>query len=129
MLHREANTVMHGTYSGKNGKALLGAVTQASWLAASMTADVGRHSLAQPYYIQTLNLAMSAGDRLHAANVLTQMSRLTVQPDTVPWRVQPLLRANRPRHRPPGQPRAGTGAIPGPRRRSHRSAGQLHPYP
>lgn len=79
MLHREANTVMHGTYSEKTGKALLGAVTQASWLAASMAADIGRHSLAQRYYIQTLNLAMSAGDRLYAANVLSHMSRLTVQ--------------------------------------------------
>ncbi len=79
MLHREANTVMHGTFFEKTGKALLSAVAQASWLAASMTADVGRHSLAQRYYIQTLNLAMSAGDRLYAANVLTHMSRLTVQ--------------------------------------------------
>ena len=79
VLHREANTVMHGSYSEKTGKALLGAVAQASWLAASMAADVGRHSLAQRYYIQTLNLAMSAGDRLYAANVLSHMSRLTVQ--------------------------------------------------
>lgn len=79
VLHREANTVMHGSYSEKTGKVLLGAVAQASWLAASMAADVGRHSLAQRYYIQTLNLAMSAGDRLYAANVLSHMSRLTVQ--------------------------------------------------
>jgi hypothetical protein len=55
LLHREANTVMHGSYSEKTGKALLGAVAQASWLAGSMAADVGRHSLAQRYYIQTLN--------------------------------------------------------------------------
>ncbi len=79
LLHREASTVMHGSYSEKTGKALLGAVAQASWLAGSMAADVGRHSLAQRYYIQTLNLAMSAGDRLYAANVLSHMSRLTVQ--------------------------------------------------
>lgn len=79
LLHRESNTVMHGTYSEKTGKALLGAVAQVSWLAGSMAADVGRHSLAQRYYIQTLNLAMSAGDRLYAANVLSHMSRLTVQ--------------------------------------------------
>lgn len=79
LLHREANLVLHGTYSEKTGNALLGAVAQASWLAGSMAADVGRHSLAQRYYIQTLNLAMSAGDRLYAANVLSHMSRLTVQ--------------------------------------------------
>jgi hypothetical protein len=79
LLHREANTVMHGTYTERTGRALLGAVAQASWVAGSMAADVGRHSLAQRYYIQTLNLAMSAGDRLYAANVLSHMSRQTVQ--------------------------------------------------
>ncbi|WP_155886260.1 hypothetical protein [Actinoalloteichus caeruleus] len=79
VLHREANTVMHGSYSESTGKALLDAVAQASWLAASMAADVGRHSLAQRYYIQTLNLAMGAGNRLYAANVLSHMSRFTVQ--------------------------------------------------
>jgi len=78
VLHREANTILHGTYSEKTGRALLGAVAQASWLAGSMAADIGRHSLAQRYYVQTLNLAMSAGDRLYAANVLSHMSRLTV---------------------------------------------------
>lgn len=79
LLHREASTVMHGSYSEKTGKALLGAVAQASWLAGSIAADVGRHALAQRYYTQTLNLAMSAGDRLYAGNVLSHMSRLTVQ--------------------------------------------------
>lgn len=79
LLHREASTVVHGSYSAKTGKALLGAIAQATWLAGSMASDVGRHSLAQRYYIQTLNLAMSAGDRLYAANVLSHMSRMTVQ--------------------------------------------------
>ncbi|GAB3162134.1 hypothetical protein GCM10027059_14120 [Myceligenerans halotolerans] len=79
LLNREASNVMHGSYSAKTGKVLLSAVAQASWLAGSMAADVGRHSLAQRYYIQTLNLAMSAGDRLYAANVLSHMSRMTVQ--------------------------------------------------
>lgn len=79
LLHREASSVIHGSYSEKTGKAFLGAVAQASRLAGSMAADVGRHSLAQRYYVQTLNLAMSAGDRLYAANVLSDMSRMTVQ--------------------------------------------------
>ncbi len=79
LLHREANTVLHGSYSEKTGKALLIAVAQASRLAGRMALDVGRHSLAQRYYIQALNLAMSAGDQLYAANVLQQMSRMTVQ--------------------------------------------------
>jgi hypothetical protein len=78
LLHTEANTVLHGSYSAKIGKSLLGAVTQASWLAGSMAADVGRHALAQRYYIQTLNLAMSAGDTQYAANILGYMSRLTI---------------------------------------------------
>jgi hypothetical protein len=77
LLHREANRVMHGTYS-ETGKALLAAVAQALRLAGSMSADVGRHSLAQRYYIQALNLAMSAGDQLFAANMLSDMSRLTL---------------------------------------------------
>ncbi|WP_051407433.1 hypothetical protein [Nocardia sp. CNY236] len=79
LLHREAATVLHGSYSEITGKALLSAVAQASWLAGSMSADIGRHALAQRYYIQTLNLAMSAGDRRYAANVLSHMSRMTVQ--------------------------------------------------
>ncbi|WP_024806020.1 hypothetical protein [Nocardia sp. BMG51109] len=79
LLNREAGTVLHGSYSDKTGKALLGAVAQAAWLAGATSADVGRHALAQRYYIQTLNLAMSAGDRLYAANVLSHMSRMAVQ--------------------------------------------------
>ncbi|MGH4006564.1 MAG: hypothetical protein ACRDTH_00055 [Pseudonocardiaceae bacterium] len=79
LLHRAANTVLYSTYSEKTGKALLGGVAQASWLAGSMAANVGRHSLAQRYAIQALNLAMAAGDRLLAADVLACMSRLTAQ--------------------------------------------------
>jgi len=78
LLHREARTIMHCTYSERTGRALFGAVAQASRLAGSMAADVGRHSLAQRYYIQTLNLSMSANDRLFAANMLSDMSRLTL---------------------------------------------------
>ncbi len=79
LLHREAGTVLHGSYSEETGRALLGAVAQASWLAGSMAADVGRHALAQRYYTQTLNLAMRSDDRLYASYVLSHMSRMTVQ--------------------------------------------------
>ncbi|MGH3940610.1 MAG: hypothetical protein ACRDTG_18635 [Pseudonocardiaceae bacterium] len=79
LLHREANQLLHGTYSEKVGKALLTGVAQATKLAGYTAADVGRHSLAQRYYIQALDLAMAAGDRLYAANVLGLMSHLTVQ--------------------------------------------------
>lgn len=44
-----------------------------------MSADVGRDALAQRYYIQALDLAMRAGDRIFAAEVLATMSRLTVR--------------------------------------------------
>jgi hypothetical protein len=44
-----------------------------------MAADVGRHALAQRYYLQALNLAMGAGDQLYAASVLCHTSRLTAQ--------------------------------------------------
>ena len=55
------------SYSEKTGKALLGAVAQLADLAAGTAMDVGRHALAQRYFIQALDLAMSAGDRLYAA--------------------------------------------------------------
>jgi hypothetical protein len=57
LLHREANQLLHGTYSDKTGKALLTAVAQATKLAAYT----------------------AAGDRLYAANVLGLMSHMTVQ--------------------------------------------------
>jgi hypothetical protein len=79
LLHREADQLLHGTYSEKTGKALLTAVAQATKLAAYTPADVGRSALAQRYYIQGLDLAMAAGDRLYAANVLGLMSHMTVQ--------------------------------------------------
>ena len=79
LLHREANQLLHGTYTAKIGKALLTGVAQATKLAGFTASDVGRHSLAQRYYIQALDLAMVAGDRLYAANVLGLMSRMTLQ--------------------------------------------------
>ncbi len=78
LLHREANTVLHGTYSEKTGKALLTAVAKATRLAGYTAADLGRHSLAQRYYIQGLDLAMRAGDRAYAAEILSEMSRMTL---------------------------------------------------
>ncbi|MGQ0777888.1 MAG: hypothetical protein ACT4NY_26340, partial [Pseudonocardiales bacterium] len=78
LLHREANQLLHASYTDKTGKALLTAVAQATNLAGYMAWDVGRLSLAQRYYIQALDLAMRAGDRLYAANILGNMSRLTL---------------------------------------------------
>ena len=74
LLHRVTN----GTYTEKTGKAPLAAIAQAACLAGSTAADVGRYSLAQRYFIQALNLAVSADDRSYAADVLATMSRLTI---------------------------------------------------
>jgi hypothetical protein len=79
LLHREANQLLHGSYSEKTGQALLSAVARATGAAGFMSGDVGRHALAQRYYIQGLDLAMRAGDRRGAADILQEASRLTVR--------------------------------------------------
>lgn len=77
LLHHEANALLHGSYTEKTGKALLSAVANATWLAGYLSWDVGRHALAQRYYTQALELAMTAGDRPYAGYVLCQMSSMT----------------------------------------------------
>ncbi|MDQ3153528.1 MAG: hypothetical protein M3R63_18040, partial [Actinomycetota bacterium] len=67
LLHHEAYELLHGSYTAKTGKALLTTVAQATKLAGFTAADGGRHSLGQRYFIQALDLAMRAGDRLYAA--------------------------------------------------------------
>jgi len=79
LLHHEAYELLHGSYTAKTGKALLTTVAQATKLAGFTAADGGRHSLGQRYFIQALDLAMRAGDRLYAAEVLSEMSRMTAQ--------------------------------------------------
>lgn len=79
LLHNETTTLLRGSYSDTTGRALLTAVAQAARLAGSMAADVGRVTLAQRYYTQALNLATNAGNRLFAATMLGDMSRLTIQ--------------------------------------------------
>ncbi len=79
LLHREANQLLHGSYSEKTGRALLSAVATATKTAGWMSGDVGRHALAQRYYIQALDLAMRAGDRRYGADILAEASRLTVR--------------------------------------------------
>ena len=78
LLHRGADTVLHGSYSEKTGRALLTAVARATRLAAFTAADSGRHSLAQRYYIQGLDLAMRAGNPAYAAEMLSEMSHMTL---------------------------------------------------
>ncbi|MGH3770717.1 MAG: hypothetical protein ACRDRW_04870, partial [Pseudonocardiaceae bacterium] len=78
LLHDAATTLLRGSYSDSTGRALLTAVAQSARLAASTAVDVGRHALAQRYYIQALNLAMNAGNRLVAAGIFCNMSELTI---------------------------------------------------
>ncbi len=78
LLHQAATTLSGGSYSDSTGRALLTAVAQAARQAARMAADVGRPALAQRYYVQALNLAMHAGNRLFTAAILCDMSRLTI---------------------------------------------------
>ncbi|MGH3912080.1 MAG: hypothetical protein ACRDTC_01510 [Pseudonocardiaceae bacterium] len=79
LLHGEANRLLHGSFTEKIGKALLSAVAQATRMAGFMSEDVGRHALAQRYYIQALDLAMRASDRYTAANILQEAGRLTAR--------------------------------------------------
>jgi hypothetical protein len=138
-LHREANQLLHGSYSEKVGKALLSGVAQATRLAGYMAADGGRDALAQRYYyIQALDLAMRAGDRLYAAQVLATMSGMTVrigenapaEQDTARHGRQAvaLARAGLTVTQLGGHPGAGRRAVPaggprpGPARRGQRDA-------
>lgn len=79
---RPKTTLLHGSYSDSTGRALLTAVARAAWLAAVMAEDVERYALARRYSIQALDLAMHAGDRLFAANILCSMSYLTIHNTT-----------------------------------------------
>jgi tetratricopeptide (TPR) repeat protein len=79
VVNRAANLALHGSYSDATGRGLLEAVAHGTWLAGLMASDLGRHALAQRYYTQSLNVATSSGSRAYAANVLSHMSRLTLQ--------------------------------------------------
>ncbi|MGH3611031.1 MAG: helix-turn-helix domain-containing protein [Pseudonocardia sp.] len=79
LLNIGTSTISAGTYTDDVGRALVSAVAHTAWLAGSASADVGLYPLAQRYYVHALNLAVNAGDSLYAANLLSHMSRLTVQ--------------------------------------------------
>ncbi|GAA3998722.1 MFS transporter [Allokutzneria multivorans] len=78
LLHHNAARVLHGRYSDDIAPMLYSTVAQATWLAGLTSVDAGRHALARRYYAQALNLATHADDRPYAANVLAEMSRMTV---------------------------------------------------
>ncbi|WP_018683263.1 hypothetical protein [Actinokineospora enzanensis] len=78
LLGHEAARARQGSYSETTGRALLGAVARLADLAAGTSIDIGRHALAQRHQIQALNLAVGAGDRMFAADVLVRMSHMAV---------------------------------------------------
>lgn len=78
-VHQQARSALRGTYTESVGRDLVRGVTQATWLAGQINVDSGRHALSQRYYAQALNLAQQAGDRLFAANILSEMSRVTAE--------------------------------------------------
>lgn len=77
-LHRQASAARHWSYSESLGLDLHRALSQAAYLAGLTSVDSGRHALGQRYYAQSLNLANQIGDGLLAANILTEMSRTTM---------------------------------------------------
>ncbi|NKE58515.1 hypothetical protein FXN61_17480 [Lentzea sp. PSKA42] len=78
-LHHQAQAALRGTYTERVGRELCSVVAEATWLAGLNSVDSGRHALGQQYYTQALNLTRQAGDTLYAANVLGEMSRVTIE--------------------------------------------------
>lgn len=78
-LHHQAQAALGGSYTERVGRELYSVVAEATWLAGLNSVDSGRHALGQQYYTQALNLARQAGNTLYAANVLGEMSRVTIE--------------------------------------------------
>ena len=64
-----------GQFDSSTGRALLCVTAELNQLVGWMTHDIGRHSLAQRYLIQALDLAKSAGDRQLVSELLSAMSQ------------------------------------------------------
>jgi hypothetical protein len=73
-LGRDVLPLLKGRRGEAVGEALLGAVAQATLLAAWMTYDACQHGLAQRYFLQALRFAQESGDRRLAGSVLSAMS-------------------------------------------------------
>lgn len=73
-LRDDAAGLLQRRYTDAVGRELLGAVAEASLLAAWASYDEGLHGLAQRYFIQALRLAQSAADRRLGCSVLSAMS-------------------------------------------------------
>jgi transcriptional regulator with XRE-family HTH domain len=74
-LSTDAERMLNGRYSDTVGRALFGAVAEATLLGAWMSYDSAPASaLAQGYFVQALALAQAADDRLLGASILDAMS-------------------------------------------------------
>ncbi|MGQ0839751.1 hypothetical protein [Actinokineospora sp.] len=82
LVHQQSRLMREGTYGERVGCALSATLAEATFLAGLTTVDSGRHALGQQYYTQSLGLAMRAGDRSFGANVLAEMSRVTIDVGT-----------------------------------------------
>lgn len=74
-LSTDADRMLNGRYSEAVGRAMFGAVSEATLLAAWMAYDSAPASaLAQGYFVQALALAQAGNDRLLGAGILDAMS-------------------------------------------------------
>lgn len=78
LVHQQSRNLRDGHYGEAVGRNLAAALAEATFLAGLTTVDSGRHALGQRYYAQSLGLAMRAGDQSFGANVLSEMSRVTI---------------------------------------------------
>lgn len=72
-LRQEAASLLYGCYDDGTGRALFGALAQATLDAGWMAYDAGDHRLAKACMAQTLRLSHAADDRVFGARVLTAM--------------------------------------------------------
>ncbi|WP_231949376.1 hypothetical protein [Alloactinosynnema sp. L-07] len=78
LVHQHSRAIRDGNYGEAVGRDFAGALAEATFLAGLATVDSGRHALGQRYFAQALGLAMRAGDQSFGANVLAEMSVLTI---------------------------------------------------
>ncbi|WP_063710845.1 hypothetical protein [Actinokineospora enzanensis] len=77
-LHQQARIFGDASYTDAVGRQMAGVLAEMAFLAGLTTVDSGRAALGQRYYAQALGLAVRAGDRSFAANLLAEMGRETI---------------------------------------------------
>jgi tetratricopeptide (TPR) repeat protein len=73
-LASDVSSMLNGSYSESDSRALLSAASEATLLAAWMSYDAGLHGAAQRYFVQALRLAKAANDHLLGTSILAAMS-------------------------------------------------------